>query len=702
MRFPSLFALLVWTIAASTAVPTWAQREPSEPDITIEDELLVEDEAARAFSPKAATTATKGPADRVRTPLSLSSVSSAQLHEQEARILGDALENVAGVTAHRNGGTQDLFYIRGFESLSSSAVLTDGALEPESSFYQMYNVDRVEVLRGPAGFLYGSSPLAGTINLVRKQPTSGRQGRGSLLFGSHDTVRGTLDLNLGDADGANGLRLLAMFDDTAGWRDDKDSQVVAVNPSFRRQVGTGTTMILNAEYDTADLASDSGIPLLGGAIADVPRTRSYQSPFDFGDRDIVRLRADFETLVSDRFILRNKTYYTELDQASAGTIVAGAFVIGPFEPQVARVLAGLEDRQTFYGHQIDALLRFDTDAARHDLVLGLEVQRQDNDFDLGFSFLPFIGLENPVETAAQPLFPVPGLGSRGDTETTVIAPYLLDTIALGDHWVVSLGGRYDSIEFEDAISGVERDDDHFSPFVGILYAPNARWSLYANVAESFHPPSTTVAASVQEPEEGKQVEVGIKARLFGGAVDAALGAYQLDKEKIAIADAFGFPTQSGDQRSEGVELELAGRHRGGVRWTFAYAWTDSELTRFTEAVVDPSTGQLFVLDFSGNQPAWVPEQTARLWASKPLRGGLTVAGGLRWVGERFVDEDNAVELDGYVTLDASLAYSRGGRWTARLRLANLTDEDYEIRGLGAQSVLPADGFNVLGGVQIDF
>jgi len=677
---------------------------PAErPDITIRDELTVEEQLDRAFAPEDAATATKQAAPRRLTPISLSVISDVVLHEQDARILGSALENVAGVTAHRFGGTTDVFYIRGFESLSSALVLTDGALEPEVSTYHTYNLERVEVVRGPAGFLYGGSALAGAINLVRKRPLGQRGGGVQLLGGSYGTVYGAFDYHLGSAGGAHAFRLNALYTDTDGYRDDLGNTSWALNPSYALRASDRTTLYANAEIEDGDLSSDTGLPLLGGAIPEVPRSRSYQSDLDVNERDVLRLRLDLETVYGPRFVLRNKTYLTELDQHSAGTVINGAFVFGPFEPLVARVLAGLDDRQQFLGHQVDALFDLGDGAVRHQLVAGLEVQRLADDFDLGFFNLPPIGLFNPIETARPPLVPIPGSRTTGDVETTVVAPYVLDTIAIGARVKLALGARYDAIEIDDARTGFRGDFDQASPFAALLYAPDQRFAVFANYGRSFSPPSTTVVADGREPEEGEQIELGVKADLLGGRLAASLALYRIDKEKIAIADNTGFLAQQGDQRSQGLELELSGRAgRSTLHWLFSYAYTDAELIEFRESIFNFETFTFDVFDFSGNRPAWVPDQVADLWLSKRFRNGLTVAGGARYVAERFVDEDNAVELDDYVTFDAAFAYTRGGPWTARLHLKNLTGEDYELRSFSSLAVLPAEGFNLQAGIDLRF
>lgn len=709
-RFSSLPALTAWIATLPftvLAAPIWAAEgdKSEEPTITVRDEVVVED--AAPYSASEATTATKVPVPLRLTPASLSTISRTVLNEQNALVLGEALENVPGVTAHRQGNTADLFYIRGFESQSSALVMTDGAVEPEAAFYPTYNVERVEVVRGPTSFLYGGSPLAGAVNLVRKRPAADDFLEIEGLYGSDQTAYGTLDYNHGGSDGL-GLRINALWQDSAGYRDGRDLSIAAINPSFGWRIGEDTSLLFNLEYEQHDIAPDGGIPVIlqSNRIADVPRSRTYQPPFDETERDVYRAQLSLESSLGPRLTLRNKLYVNGLDTTSRSALLNGAvpnavFIPGAPGVSVLRTLALLEDDQRFAGNQLELLFTSaGSGRVRHQLLAGLEVQHLSDDFTFDFGQLPAIDLDNPVETATEPVVLIPGVGFAGDTTTVVLAPYVLDTISLGERWRFFLGGRFDAIDTEDDLTGFSDSDSQFSPFVGALFAPTTNLSLYANYGQSFSPPSALVVAEDRVPEEGEQVEVGIKNDFFGGRLTTALAFYHLEKEKIAIADGLGLPAQIGDQESDGIELELSGHPADGFNWLFSYAYTDAELTRFTEAVtVSLVPFSQVILDHSGNQPAWVPEHTARLWLSQRFPFGLTLAGGARYVGERFLDEDNQLELDDYITLDASISY-RWQRLTATLHLKNLSDEEYDLRAPTDQAVLPADGFHVLGGLRI--
>ncbi len=694
-----LALLLAWTLplAAESAEAEADESEPAAEDalpLRIDEELLVEDTAP--YLPEALSTATKSSRPLDQVPASVSALSYSLLRDRNALVLGDALTNVPGVNAQSNSGVHDLFFIRGFESLSSSLVMTDGAPEPEATFYQLYNIERVEVVRGPAGFLYGGNPLAGAVNLVRKRPIGGTHTRFQVLGGSHSTTQSTLDFNYGQPNGRSGFRLNGLWQSSDGYRDDKASTVTAFNPVFTFLAGDNTSVTLSADVLRSDFEPDAGIPLLFGALPDVPRERSYQTPFDFSDQDLLRLRVDVESRLSSKWTLRNKTYFTQLDWDSKGTLINAAFPNFTGGVDVFRTRTVLDDRQEFLGNQLDLLTSWQTGSVTHNIVAGIELIQQTDKLQLDVGLLPSIDLFNPVETAPETDVLLPFLGITADVETVIVAPYVLDEIELSDRWRVFLGGRFDSIDFSDDATGVDSSDSQFSPFLGALFSPTESFSIYANYAEAFSPPSSTVAAENRDPEEGRQFELGFKTEHFGGKLRTALAFYSLEKDKIAIVDATGVTSQIGDQESQGFELELASSPRPRFHWTFSYAYNDAELTRFAE--IDPFFFQ--IVDYSGNNPAYAPEHLASLWLSKRFEGGFGISGGARYVSEQFIDEDNVFEIGDYTTLDALLTYENE-RWGARLHLRNLTDEDYEGRGFGGASVLPADGFNMMGGFHLN-
>ncbi len=682
-----------------------AQAGEEEQKEVFVDEVFVPGEIPAI--PTSNTVAAKLPLSLRETPASVSVVGSPVFEEQQSFILGDALRNVSGVNVQTGNGAFDFFVVRGLDSVSSGLILFDGAPEPETSFYPVYNLEQVEVLKGPAAFLYGGSPLGGTVNMVRKQPLDGSFLRFGASGGSFSTVNGTLDGNIANSSDTLRFRVNSLWQSSDNYRDDKESELRAINPALTWRPSARTSVNFNLESVQAEYTTDAGLPiLLNNEVADVDRTRSYQSPFDVSDQDILRFQVDVETRFSDSFVLRNKTYYRDFDWVSRGTIFNGVFPV-PIpgvgaRDVVFRSLLSLDDTQQFVGNQLEGLWRLRTGNVTHNLLAGVEVARHSDEYTFVPGFLPGIDLLNPVETAAGPIQPIPGQAFAADTRTDVLAPYVVDQIVFGERFQLLLGARHDSLDFQDDVSRTGRDDSQLSPMVGVVVSPSSTLSFYASASEAFAPQSTFVVGEERVPEESRQVEAGIKKGAFGDRLMLSVALYQIDRENIAIPDDNGITQQTGSQRSRGAELEVTAEPRPGTRTLFAYAYNDAELTEFTERIQVSFQPPIFVvLEHTGNRPAFAPEHIANLWVTQRLGGGFGLGLGGRYVGEQFIGENNTFTIDDYFTVDAALYYDRGP-WSLNLNLKNVTDEEYLTRGFGGTSVIPAAGFATYAGFHYNF
>ena len=675
-------------------------KEPDEAKPRFESSVDVEAETTAA--PAASGVATRMPVESKDLALTVSVVSRPVLDEQGALVLGDALENVSGVNVATGFGVFDFFVIRGFDSLSSGLVLTDGLPEPESTFYPLYNVRQVEVLKGPASFLHGGNPLSGAVQLARKQPQAKTFADVALGYGRYGTFEAAADANAATADGKLAARLNATWQGTDGYRDLPDGSIAGANPTVSWRPDERTRLLLDYEFVRSEWPPDTGIPFVGEsgeALAPVPRTRSYQSPYDASTQDVQRFRFEAERRLGDALVLRNRLYYTELTWDSDGTLVNGAFPFPDGRTYVFRTLVLLDDRQRFFGDQLELGSSFHTGPLRHDLLAGFEIRSQRDRFTQDVAFLPPIDLLEPVETAQPPFATVPALSQKGDSRALVFAPYVVDRVRFSPKVQAFLGARLDILDYEDPVTATERDTTRLDPMLGLTFSPTSDLALHASWGQASAPPSTQVVGP-REPEESRQAEVGAKLSLPGGKAFASIALYHLERDGIAIPDSTGLSRQVGDQRSQGIELDLSVRPRPGWVTTAAYAYTDAELTSFSE-IVPLLPPDFVVVDRSGNRAPFAPRHLFSLWTSKHFASGLGVALGLRSVSEQFVAEDNRFTIGGYTTLDAMLSYEVR-RLRLRLNLRNLTGAEYETRGFGAVSAIPARPFEAIARVELGF
>jgi iron complex outermembrane receptor protein len=229
-----------------------------------------------------------------------------------------------------------------------------------------------------------------------------------------------------------------------------------------------------------------------------------------------------------------------------------------------------------------------------------------------------------------------------------------------------------------------------------VFSPTESLSLHLSGGSAFAPPSTQVVGP-REPETSQQVELGAKLEFLKGKAFLGGSLYALKRENIAIPDSTGLVKQDGDQRSRGFELDFTAEPSKGFVTYVSYAYTDSELTRFADSVFT-GTGVL-VFDRSGNTAPFAPRNLLSVWLSREFGNGLGVAAGLRGVSQQFVGEDNRYTIDGYATLDAALSYRRG-RARFAVNFKNITGTEYETRGFGGVSAIPARPFEVLGRIDL--
>jgi iron complex outermembrane receptor protein len=647
------------------------------------------------------------------TPASVGVVTRAIFEGQNGIILSDALKNISGVNVQNGFGTHDFFLIRGFDSLSSGLVLTDGAAEPEVSFYNLYNIERVEVLKGPGAFLYGGNPLSGAVNLVRKQPVFENFANVSGSFGEFQSFRGTFDVGMTNPNSNVALRFNGLWQDSNNYRDDKENNTFAINPALTWRIDRRSSLTANFEFVNSDYQPDSGLPIAFTfnesfqpvpivGLPDVPRSRSYQTPLDDSDQQLFRVRFDFNRELNKTITLRNKLYFTRLDWQANGTLLNGAFpnFFAPGKFNVFRTFQTLDDQQNLIGNQLEVLFSFKTGSIKHNLITGFESARLGDNFSIQIdTTLAPLDLFEPTETVTDINQLNLELFSKGDARSLVFAPYFVNQITFSKEFQLFLGGRFDVIDYNDNRSDfgfpsvTSRNYKKFSPMVGLVVSPVPSLSFYANAGQSFAPPSSLTFGD-PKPEESTQFEIGTKLNALNGKLRSSLAVFHLQKDNISIPDELtGIPQQIGDQRSRGFEFEVAAQPLRNWHTFLNYAFTDAELTEFSERDNLART----IVNRSGNTPAFAPKHILNFWTTKQYKSGIGFGAGFRYVSSQFIDEDNLYKIDDYLTFDASVYYTFDNlRWS--LNFKNITDQDFETRGFSPFSVTPANPRAVYGSI----
>lgn len=623
-------------------------------------------------------------------PLSVTVVSSRTLRDAGARQLSDGLTGASSVNVISGFGIFDLFSIRGFDSLSNGLVMIDGVREPESTFLPAYNIERLEILKGPSGFAAGPDAAASTVNVLRKLPLGRDFAAAGARFGSFDSFDVDADLGLANENASLAVRLPVFLRGSDGYRNRENSQW-GLNPGLRVARPSGLIAVANYERLRSEFIPDVGLPLVNGAVPKVSRENNYQTPFDFSNQDVDRVRLRIEKKISDGSIMKNLTYFTRLRWKSDGTLFVGSFV----DPRVpgamtARTMTLLVDDQQLAGNRLWLETQRQTGSSTHRITAGVEVYQLADEYSLDVALLPTIGIDRPIETATKPFFLLPGFSVRADATNRVASAFAFDEASLGSRVQALVGARVDAFDFTEKAFGINKSWRRISPFVGASLELTGSTRAFAGFSAGFSPASTLALGS-REPEGTRQVEGGLRVASKSGGVRATITGFELERNDITIPDGSGLPRPTGDQRSRGFEVEtsIEGSRAGA---SIAYSFTDGVLSRFRETGTvgfDPQTFQPIqgVLDRSGNASPFAPKHLFSARLRLDLGRGFLATAAFRANSEQFIAEDNGFAIPSAQFLDAALSYRRG---SVRVSIIgdNVLGEETLTRGYGSYSVLP--------------
>lgn len=621
------------------------------------------------------TSATRTNTPILDTPQAVQIVPEEVLEDQQVIRLDEALRNVSGVTF---GGT-DLgrnlqFNIRGFDE---APVLRNGFRQfgadivPETA-----NLERVEVLKGPASVLYGEIEPGGLINLVTKKPTGETFYRLETQFGNRNFISPSLDFSAPlTEDGDVSYRLNALYRSSDDIQDvDENIERFFIAPVITWQIGDNTDIDFELEYLNEDRPPSYGVPAIGEEIADVPFDRITNEPDDFGEEEYISAGYDLEHRFNKNWKLRNAFRFT---QQNALLETAFPFEVDEETGTIFRFWAAQPQEGESYSLQTSGEGKFATGKVEHEVLFGLDLNLTENNFN----DLIRLDLETPLEldlfnpvygTSPRPDFDTLPLISDRETETRRLGLFAQDRVSFGDNFFVLAGLRYDTVKqiVTDNLEQTEvsNTDDAVIPRVGVVYKPIKPVSLYASYSQSFTPNPDTAEGEALDPEEGEGFELGVKSEFLKGKLFTTLAYFNITKQNVATEDPddpFSV-IATGEQKSQGIELDVVGEIMPGWKAIASYAYIDAEVTEDN-------------LILEGNRLNNAPEHAASLWTTYELQQGslqgLGFGLGFNFVDERQGDLDNSFQLDSYFITNAAVFYDRD-KWRVGLNFKNLFDTDY--------------------------
>jgi iron complex outermembrane receptor protein len=673
--------------------------QPSTPDQPIELVVTGQQDGYRVPN---ATTATRTDTPLRDIPQSIQVIPRQILEERQAFRLGDIVRNVSGVQQGFSGsGVTESFVIRGFSTFTK---LRNGFREEVGILGEMSNVERVEVLKGPASILYGSLDPGGVINTVTKLPLDDPFYSVGFQAGSFGLIRPTIDFT-GPLNAENTVlyRLNAAYEKDGNFRDfTQGVDRFFISPVLTWKMSDRSSITFDLEYMNDIRPSSRGLVAINNRVADIPFDRVLNEPDDFSHQEFIRTGYRLEHQFNDNWTLRNAFSFYHLNSSSSEADTA---FIGIDEEtgEVGRVWNDGIFKQNFYGLQTDLIGKFETGSVKHTLLLGVDMSRAVEDFDGRFDEdnPTFINIFNPIYGQVQrPNREDIVSGGFASVDTTDrLGIYLQDQVTLSEKWKLLVGGRFDLAEQRSESGGSEtqRQDTAFTPRFGIVYQPIAPLSFYTSFSQSFKPNSgTEVSGSLLSPERGTQYEIGVKGEFLNGRLAATLAAFELIRGNVSVADpnSPGFRIPIGEQRSRGVEVDIIGKILPGWNILANYAYTNATVTNNSDTTI------------IGNRLYSVPYHSANLWTTYELQAGslqgLGLGLGLSYVGEREGDLfQPGFILSSYVRTDASLFYRRNN-WRVALNVENLFDVAYVKETTDRNRITPGEPFTVRGTVSVEF
>jgi catecholate siderophore receptor len=648
-------------------------------------------------------------------PQTITVVPQAIIGEQVATTLRDVLRNVTGISIQAGEGgvpAGDNLSIRGFSARTD--VFIDGVRDFGGYSRDPYNVEQVEVAKGPSSSFAGRGSTGGSVNLVSKYAKPGEVRSGSLGLGSADYKRGTLDLNHPFETANGALRLTAMFTDTdTAGRDEVTNRRWGVSPSLTFGLGTPTRLTLGYAHLDQDNQPDYGLPWVPAntnprlqAFGDRPAPVDFSNYYGLLARDYEDTRTDLTTARLERdlgpaFTLRAIGRYGRTRRDSV--ITAPRFVSVNTSTDLTRQLQSRDMTDTIAIGQVDAIARFATGPVGHALAFGLEgAEETSRNFLRTGPNAPVADLFDP--DPSQPYAgPITRSGALNDGAADSRAAYAFDTAKLGEKVQVTGGVRWDRFDVTydqtaagGALTSFERDDDMVSGRVGIVYKPNPHASVYAGYGTSFNPSAEgltlTAATAGIEPEKARSYEVGSKWDVASGTVSLTGALFRTEKTNARTPGINpGEPPTvlAGRQKVDGIELGVTGRITR--RWSVFSGYT------FMDSAIEESNTPAEV----GQMVPNTPRHSFSLWTTVALPARLEVGGGAWYVGERTTAATGLRRAPGYWVIDATAARPVSRHLTLRLKASNLADERY-IDRVGGGHFVPGPGRSVLLTADVEF
>ena len=639
--------------------------------------------------------ALKTPVPVLDVPQTVSIVTDDDIRKQGFRQIGDIVRYTPGVNTSQGEGHRDAVVFRGVRSTAD--FFQDGVRDDVQYYRSLYNVEQVEILRGPNALLFGRGGTGGVINRVSKKAVLGEQfgsvDFGMDTFGANDLA---LDYNMQSGDNS-AFRFMMHSDALENHRDHYDGDRLGINPTLKLQLSDKTTLDLSYEHADHERYIDRGIPTENGEPVKRFEKITFGDPH--GDNlttlegDILRatLSTEFSdtrkgnlSIVSSEFEKMYKNYY-------ASGYTAGATVVtmdGYLDPTK-------RENTIITGNLVNEI---QMGSATHTILVGAEMIDTTNNNHRYNTFWSTTSDDNEVFNISRPMdFTVNSAGvatsndftadlkSKTKSDIEVTSVYIQDQIDVSDNLKVMIGGRHDTFDITvtDIKNGTaqSREDKEFSPRAGIIYKPKENVSWYYSYSESFLPrsgeqfKSLSASSAALDPDVYESTEVGVKVALNDGL--SLTAAYFDSEQTVATKDSVtGETNEIVGLQVDGLELEVKGKVTDKMSVVFGYTSMDGKTS-------------------SGGEPREIPDTMLSLFATYEVSDKFGWALGMAKQGESNISNNKpGLVLPEYTRVDLGAYYQIADDLSVQMNIENLTDELYFPHSHSTHQASVGEPFNM--------
>jgi iron complex outermembrane receptor protein len=687
-HLPFKKSLVTFAILLASTTVVQAEEKLVTEDIEV---ITVKGRAAQFYFVEESTMATKTPTDYMDLPQSVQVLSKELIRDQAARQTSDLYRSISGVTQFSYSGIT----ARGFRQ---DQVRYDGVQgDPYSGFSipQLFNVEQVEVLKGPTGMLYGAGQPGGLLNYVTKKPKFSQHSEIALFTGNEDLFGGYADTtNTINEDSTLAYRLGGFYQNKKGFRNNTDETNTLLSAGLTWLPTDDVDITFQYDFIDQDLGGHRlrGVPVddNGNFLTDISYSPNEKTDFQRLTADVWQVIAN--TQISDN--LTNSTVLRALENErtqnyheNRGLADDGRTMTREFRDQLRE--------NSEWSITTDFVYQTTTGSVEHILLFGADYFNSELHYEskLGRgapSLIPDIDIINPIYVANTNdylLLTRPD----SDSKSNRLGIYVQDQIRLNEHWLAIAGIRFDKFEDKGVTDNFTSSDDNYSPRIGAIYQPNDEMAVFANITQGFQPQSLYNQSESSydndvigdlKAETSVQHELGVKNEWLSSSLHTTITAYHIIKENVTswnpedtgINDGIAAIVQIGEVTSEGVEIDVVGDITETWTGTVSYAYNKAKITGGAPDSVSNSVGDEFVN---------APDHTLGIWTRWDLPSiNSAFAFGTDYVSERISLSGQKVKP--YTVWDASWR-STINKFEIQLNLKNIFDKEYATSGFNKRN-----------------